>query len=73
MADKRSSQGNLYSGERLVRKGGIVRFENIKFQHNDLIEYVGKVVNIIMTGSPFKIYHITCFMGNKIVAIIHNI
>jgi len=72
MTDVRSSQGNLYSGDRLVRKGGVVKFENIKFQSDSLMEYIGKVVKVIATGSAFKIYHITCFIGNKQVAIIHN-
>jgi hypothetical protein len=72
MADRRGSEGSLFSGERLVREGGVVKFEHIKFQSDKLIEYVGKVVNVISTGSSFRIDHITCYRGNKIVAIIYN-
>jgi len=72
MADKRGSEGSLFSGERLVRKGGIVKFEHIKFQSNILFDYVGKVVEVVSTGSSWRIDYITCYRGNKPIAIIQN-
>lgn len=72
MADRRGSEGSLFSGDRIVRKGGVIKFEHIRFQSPVLMEYVGRVLKVISTGSSWKIYHITVYDNNKIVAIIQN-
>lgn len=72
MADRRGSEGSLFSGNRLVRKDGVIKFEHIRFKSSNLIEYVGKTLTVISTGSSWKIDHITVYHHNKIVAIIQN-
>lgn len=44
--DKKGYGGEFYSGERVVKKGGIVHFDSFAFQHYRLIEWVGKKVMV---------------------------
>lgn len=72
MSDRRGSEGSLFSGDRIVRKDGVIKFEHIKFKSDALCPYVGRTVTVISTGSSWKIYHITVYYNNKMITIIRN-
>lgn len=46
MHDTLGAGGNIASGDRIVRKGGRIKFDHFFFSHEKLLSYVGKYVYI---------------------------
>lgn len=60
--DQRGNDGNLYKAWRTVMKGGVITFDNIKYQSDDLKDYIRERVFVLFGGnSPWASYPIHIF------------
>lgn len=51
--------GQLYSGVRIVREGGLVKFDNIWWEHKKLIPFVGDSVRVFIydwAGTSIQVF-----------------
>lgn len=60
MKDIMGAGGNVYKGERTVRKGGFLIFDGSRFQSDDLLSYVGERVIVHNNGA-------SCFSAGPII------
>lgn len=60
MADKRDEDGLVYHGYRTVRKEGKIKVDNVWYQHENLLPFVGQPIFIYNSGSYWSTEY-TCY------------
>lgn len=67
ITDQRAYIGNMYSGYRTVKDGGVFKFDGIKYSHVELRDLVGERVYVVFNGhSHFTSYQILVFPDHSI-------
>lgn len=62
MRDKRCADGVLAECERIIRKGGRIKFGKLWWQHDDLIPYAGQVA---MVWPDYYFTELSVFPNNR--------